>query len=61
MTKATAVEGIRAFVETDEGTGFISSGVLGLSGVAGAASEPVLFSGPCAAPALGHVQICPRP
>lgn len=60
MTKAIAVEGIRAFVETDEDTGFISSGVLGLGGVAGTALEPELFSGPRAAPALGHVQICPR-
>lgn len=48
-------------METDKDTGFVSSEVPGLVGVAGAALEPVPFSGLCAAPALGHMQLCPRP
>jgi len=53
MRLTTAVEGIWALMETDKDTGFISSEVQGWL------EWP--FSGPCAAPALGHMQICPRP
>lgn len=41
--------------------GFISSEVLALVRVAGAVSGPMLSSSPCAAPAQGHMQTCPRP